>query len=168
AMDAEESAHLGVLAGFEVMHLDSEQAERLVVTGSRVARRLPAHCTALGKTLLGCGDPRQLEAYDEQVVRAGLSSHTGATLIDREKLFAHLHTVGAQGYALDLEECEVGLCCAAAPVHDQRGRVVAALSVSAPAFRVDADRLEQEIVPMVIRAAEGLSRSLGYPGSSLA
>ena len=61
----------------------------------------------------------------------------------------------------------VGLCCAAAPVHDQRGRVVAALSVSAPAFRLDPTRLEQAMAPAVIRAAEGLSRSLGHPGGSL-
>lgn len=163
-----ESAHLGVLSGFEVMHLDSEQPDRLVVTNSRIARRLPAHCTALGKVLLGCGEPGQLRAYDEEFVAAGgLRPRTGATLVDREKLFAHLHTVGAQGYALDLEECEVGLCCAAAPIHDERARVVAALSVSGPAFRLEASDLEQRIAPAVVRAAEGLSRTLGYPGSAV-
>ena len=157
-----ESAHLGVLAEFEVMHLDSEQGDRLVVTGSRIALRLPAHCTALGKTLLGCGEARQLEAYDQQVVSAGLRPFTDSTLVDREKLFAHLHMVGAQGYALDLEECEIGLCCAAAPIHDDRGRVVAAISVSGPSFRLEPDILEQRIVPAVVQAAEELSRSLGH------
>ncbi len=162
-----ESAHLAVLADFEVVHLDSEEPDRLLVTGSRVARRLPAHCTALGKVLLGCGEPRQLEAYDQAVVSAGLRPFTGATLVDRDKLFAHLHTVGAQGYALDLEECEPGLCCAAAPLHDDRGRVVAAISVSGPRFRLDPEVLEQRIVPSVMDAADGLSRSLGYPGSAV-
>jgi DNA-binding IclR family transcriptional regulator len=162
-----ESAHLGVLADFAVMHLDSEEPDRLVRTSSRIARRLPAHCTALGKVLLGCGEPRQLEAYDQQVVAAGLHPFTASTLVDRDKLFAHLHTVGAQGYALDLEECEIGLCCAAAPIHDERGRVVAAISVSGPSFRLEADALEQRIAPAVVRAADGLSRSLGYPGSSV-
>jgi DNA-binding IclR family transcriptional regulator len=131
--------------------------------GSRVARRLPAHCTALGKTLLGCGERGQLEAYDERVVSAGLRPFTDSTLVDREKLFAHLHMVGAQGYALDLEECEVGLCCAAAPIHDERGRVVAAISVSGPSFRLDPDTLEQRIAPAVVQAAEELSRALGHP-----
>jgi DNA-binding IclR family transcriptional regulator len=158
-----ESAHLGVLAEFEVVHLEFEQGDGLVVTGSRIARRLPAHCTALGKTLLGCGERGQLEAYDEQVVSAGLPPFTDSTLVDREKLFAHLHMVGAQGYALDVEECEIGLCCAAAPVHDDRGRVVGAISVSGPAFRLESDALEQRIAPAVVRAAEELSRALGQP-----
>jgi DNA-binding IclR family transcriptional regulator len=90
---------------------------------------------------------------------------TDSTLVDREKLFAHLHTVGAQGYALDVEECEIGLCCAAAPIHDDRGRVVAAISVSGPSFRLEPDALEQRIVPAVVQAADELSRALGYPGS---
>jgi DNA-binding IclR family transcriptional regulator len=163
-----ESAHLAVLSGFEVLHVDAELPERLVVTCSRVAQRLPAHCTALGKVLLACEDGEVLELYDREVVARGrLRARTGATLTDREKLFGHLHTVRAQGYALDLEECEPGLCCAAAPVHDGRGRVVAALSVSGPAFRLDGAHLEHDVAPAVLHAADRLSRLLGYGGSAV-
>jgi IclR family acetate operon transcriptional repressor len=127
-----------------------------------VGRRLPAHCTALGKVLLGCGDPKRLEAYDQElVVRGRIAARTPATLVDREKLVEHLRAVRAQGYAVDLEECEVGLCCAAAPVYDASGRLVAALSVSGPAFRLDPERLDGLVVPQVVRSAEKLSRALG-------
>jgi DNA-binding IclR family transcriptional regulator len=157
-----ESAHLGVLGDFEVIHVDGEPSERLVATGLRVGRRLPAHCTALGKVLLGCADPKRLEAYDQDLVaRGGLAAHTPATLVDREKLVEHLRAVRAQGYAVDLEECEPGLCCASAPVYDAGGRLVAALSVSGPAFRLDPERLAGVVVPQVVRVAESLSRALG-------
>ncbi len=159
-----ESAHLAVLVDFEVIHLDGEQTERLVATGLRVGRRLPAHCTALGKVLLGCADPKLLESYDQELVARGrVAARTPATLVDREKLVEHLRSVRAQGYAIDLEECETGLCCAAAPVYDGAGRLVAALSVSGPAFRLDPEVLAAEIVPQAVRAAERLSRTLGAP-----
>lgn len=164
-----ESSHLGVLSGFEVVHVAGHQPDRLVVTSSRIGQRLPAHCTALGKVLLGCRESGQLEAYDAYLASAGgLEKRTETTLVDRDKLFAHLHSVGAKGYATDLEECEPGRHAAAAPVHDAEGRVVAALSISGPAFRLDAARLEQEIVPAVLEAADRISRGLGYVRPRLA
>jgi DNA-binding IclR family transcriptional regulator len=158
-----ESAHLGVLSRFEVIQLEGELPDRLLVTSPRVARRLPVHCSGLGKVLIGCGEPALLEAYDREVLSQGpLERFTPTTLVDRDKLFAHLHTVGAQGYALDLEECEPGLCCAAAPVHDASGRVVAALSVSGPSLRLDPRTLEEETVQLVRESAEKLSEALGH------
>jgi DNA-binding IclR family transcriptional regulator len=157
-----ESAHLAVLADFEVIHLDGEPSRHLVASGARVGRRLPAHCTALGKVLLGCAEPKLLEAYDQTLVARGkVAARTPATLVDREKLIEHLRSVRAQGYAIDLEECEPGLCCAAAPVYDASSRLAAALSVSGPSFRLDPERLAVVIVPHVMRTAEQLSRLLG-------
>ena len=158
-----ETAHLATLSAFEVMHLDGEQPARLVVTGLRVGTRLPAHCTALGKVLLGCGAPGLLESYDHEVLSARpLEPFTGSTLVDRHKLVEHLRAVGAQGWAIDQEECEEGLCCAASPVLDGSGRLVAALSVSGPAFRLGSRRLNDEILPAVSSEAQRLSRLLGH------
>ena len=157
-----ESAHLGILEHFEVVHLDGAVSERLVRTGLRVGRRLPPHSTALGKVLLGCAGPSLREAYDREVAGDGLEERTPTTIIDRDKFFEHLRTVAVRGFALDLEECESGLTCAAAPIFDADGRVVAALSVSGPAFRLDEQRLLQEVVPHTTAAADRLSRELGY------
>jgi IclR family acetate operon transcriptional repressor len=66
-----------------------------------------------------------------------------------------------RGFALDLGECEEGLCCAAAPVCDADGRVLAALSVSGPEFRLSEARLLDEIAPRVMQSGEALSRALG-------
>ena len=156
-----ETAHLGVLHDFEVVHLDGEQSQDLVVTALRVGQRLPCHCSALGKVLLACSPPSTLESYDREVASRGISARTDETIVDRDKLIEHLRRVAAQGWALDLEESGRGLACAAAPVHDGSGRMMAALSVSGPAFRLDRDELEVRIVRAVVHAANDLSRQLG-------
>ena len=67
-----------------------------------------------------------------------------------------------RGYAIDLEECEPGLGCAAAPIFDEEGEVVAALSVSGLLFRMTGEQLVKEVVPLVAGAATRVSRELGY------
>jgi DNA-binding IclR family transcriptional regulator len=157
-----ESAHLGALRDQRVVHLDGEQGlEHLVQARLRVGLQLPAHCTALGKVLLGCAERDVRERFDREVVRGGaLVARTSATITDREKFLEALHSVASQGFATDFGECENGLCCAAAPVYDSAGRLLAALSVSGPAFRLDPDRLLGDVVPAVRAAAEALSRQL--------
>ena len=91
-----------------------------------------------------------------------LVKRTDDTIVDSHKFFEDLRTVAVRGYAVDGGECERGLCCAAAPVFDESGGVVAALSVSGPECRMDADRLHGEIAPRVTAAADRLSRDLGY------
>jgi DNA-binding IclR family transcriptional regulator len=94
-----------------------------------------------------------------------LPRRTRATFVDPIKFFEEARTAAGQGYALDIEECEEGLSCAAAPVYDRTGLAVAALSASAPSFRLGHDELLNNIVPKVTAAADRLSRDLGYaPG----
>jgi DNA-binding IclR family transcriptional regulator len=159
-----ETAHLGVLREFEVIHLDGIEPKRLLVTASRVGQRLPAHCSALGKVLVGCADADVRQDYHENVVATGLEAVTPDTVVDGTKLSDQLRTVAGQGYALDLGECEVGLHCIAAPVHGDAGEVVAALSVSGPAFRLSEDVLFSSVLPVLTAAAHRLSESLGHNG----
>jgi DNA-binding IclR family transcriptional regulator len=163
AASSRESSHLALLRDFEVVHVDGEQSDQLVATGLRVGRRLPSHCTALGKVLLACSPEEVRQQYDQTVVAAhGLEKRTATTIVDPHKLFEHLRTVAVSGFALDVEECETGLSCAAAPVFDADGALVAALSVSGPSFRLTEERLHEEMVPLVVAAAERLSRDLGF------
>jgi DNA-binding IclR family transcriptional regulator len=163
ASELKETAHLATLRGFDVAHLDGARCEQPVLTSLRVGERLPPHCTALGKVLIGCASENVREAYDRSLSASdGLVARTASTIVDRDKLFEHLRMVAGAGFALDLEECEPGLCCAAAPVHDAAGRMVAALSISGPAFRLGEERLLRCAVPAVTGAAEALSRDQGY------
>ena len=150
---------MAVLRDFEVVHLDGVVADRLVQPSLRVGKRLPAHCTALGKVLLGCAPKGLQETYDRQVIATErLEGRTPTTLTDPAKLLEHLRMVGGQGYAVDV-------ACAAAPVFDAAGRLAAALSVSGPSFRLGAERVASRIAPLVVAVAERLSQGLGYPGS---
>ncbi len=162
AAEARETVHLSELRDFEVVHLDGVQPERLVLTGLRIGQRLPAHCTAQGKVLLGCaGDSLRL-AYDRYIASSdGLERRTPNTITDRHKFFEHLRTVGVEGYALDLEEVEPGMCCTAAPIYDANGHALAAISVSGPAFWMTEEHMRRHSLPMVTAAAQRLSRLLG-------
>lgn len=174
-----ETAHLGILplsvvddegegegsVEFEVVHLEGIQPDGLLVTASRVGRRLPVHCTALGKVLVACADAETLATYDREiVVGRGLHAQTDATVTDSHKLIEELRAVGAQGYAVDRGECAEGLHCAAAPVYGDEGRIVAAISVSGPSVRLNEARLHHEVVPPLLAGAAALSRALGFQG----
>jgi DNA-binding IclR family transcriptional regulator len=159
-----ETAHVGVMRGDEVLHLDGVLPDQMLLTALRLGARLPLHASALGKVLLAHGPEERLEAFDRERIAAGLEARTPATLVDREKLLEELRAVRTAGSAIDLEECEPGMVCAAAPVHDATGAIVAALSVSAPSVRVSEDDLHRRLVPAVVEAGARLSRQLGWPG----
>jgi len=158
-----ESTHLGMMDGFEVVHVTGATPERALVAAPRMGMRLPVHCTALGKVLLGCASDGQRELYDRAVVAgARLPSRTPRTIVDPDKFFEQIRTAAGRGLAADLDECEEGLCCAASPLYDVSGQVVAAISVSAPRSRCSEDRLLDAIGPQVMAAAESLSKELGH------
>jgi DNA-binding IclR family transcriptional regulator len=158
-----ETVHLAVRDGFEVVHLEARSPVREIKIRERTGRRAPLHCTALGKVLLGCSPERLWREYDEQVVKRGkLPQRTSRSIDNPIKFFEHLRTVAGIGYALDIGELEDGLGCAAAPVHDGSGELIAALSVSAPLFRVGEEALVGDLRVKVVGAAEQLSASLGY------
>lgn len=157
-----ETCHLGTLRGFEVVHMRGKQAERAIVAGVREGQSLPAHCTALGKVLVGCAEDALHQAYDAWLGDGELAARTDETIVDRHKLRDHLRGVGVRGVGFDLLECDEGLTCAAAPVHAADGRVVAAISVSGPESRLSESTLRADIAPQVVAAADKLSKALGY------
>lgn len=158
-----ETVHLAVRKENAVHHLHGRQGPGHVVIGVRTGE-LPCHATALGKVLLACGRPTELARYDEKFLQGrSLSSRTERTITDRDKLIEHLRGVAGQGFALDLEECEPGMVCAAVPILQGGQMLAAALSVSAPALRVSQDDLESRIVPALQESARRVGRSVGAP-----
>lgn len=156
-----ESAHLAVLEGFSVMHIGSVTCGCILSTSPRTGMRLPAHNTALGKALLAFAPKGRLESLDRNFIRKkALTAATPASITDRDKFLDHLRAVAGQGFALDIEECAVGLCCVAAPVHGADGAAIAALSISVPTARAGEEALRGRFAPAVVAAAAGLSRRL--------
>ena len=94
----------------------------------------------------------------------GLPKRTENTITDLDKLKEHLELVRKRGYAIDNEENEIGIRCIGAPIRDQRGKVIAAISISVPASRMKSRTMETMLKDRVIETACRISNKLGYQG----
>jgi IclR family KDG regulon transcriptional repressor len=154
-----ETVHLAVLDQMEVVYL--EKLEGLHAVGlmtSRVGGRAPAHCTGLGKVLLAYTPVELLQAhYDEK----GLERFSDKTIIRLDEFLKHLQEVRRQGYAFDLGEHEPEIRCIAAPVRDFSGKVVAAISVSGTAHRMNPVKTNQALINKILQTARAISARLG-------
>jgi IclR family KDG regulon transcriptional repressor len=129
----DESMHLAVFDRGCVIYLECVRGRRSRGLPTRAGLRLPAHPSAVGKTLLAHRNPEEINRH----VAATLRRYTRNTIVDPDRIRSELSRVRAQGHALDCEEAIAGLCCVAAPVRDADGSVVAAVSLSAPTARFE-------------------------------
>jgi DNA-binding IclR family transcriptional regulator len=152
-----ETVNVAVLRGGEVVNLEQAQGPTTITTVSWVGRLTPPHATSAGKVLLAALAPEELEGF----LAEELPRFTAGTVTELAALRRELARARELGYAVTVEELEPGLNAIAAPVRDRTGQVVAAISVSAPAFRLGPERIA-EIAPAVAAAGADLSRRLGY------
>jgi DNA-binding IclR family transcriptional regulator len=156
--DCEETAHLSILSGTDVIYIEKVDSHRSVRIMSRVGGCNPAYCTGVGKVLLANLSLAEIEQYLKTVP---LVRFTPRTITDAEMLRNHLKQIREQGYAFDLEEFEQELSCTAAPIKNHLGTVVASISISGPSVRLTNSKLE-ELVKAVISTAQAISRDIGY------
>jgi len=142
----------------QVLYLEKIESQQSVRTACNVGSRAPAYCTAVGKAMLAELTDTEVS---EIVRRFGLKAFTANTITTGTALKTELRAVRSRGYAIDNEEKEPGLRCVSAPVRNDSGKLLAALSVSGPAFRVTRERVP-EIAKAVMQAAGELSHELGY------
>ena len=153
-----ETAHLGIMRGdTSVLFLDSVESDRMVRTGSRTGRILPAHATATGKVLLA-------ERTDEQIAAlypSGLpEAPTPRALTAVEELLEQVAEVRRLGYAVNHGESEDDVAAVAAAVRDKRGRVRCALVTTAPLSRAD-DAWVKTAATATMRVARELGDRIG-------
>lgn len=163
-LETSETVHLCILDDTEVVYLDKVEPERSVRMSSSVGRRNPAYCTAVGKAILAYLPEAQVEGI---VRKHGLKAMTANTITSFLELKAELASIRDQGYAIDNEEIEEGVRCVGCVVRDFSGGPVAAISVSAPAFRLTRQKVRIVSRP-VIAAANALSAELGFKEGLLA
>lgn len=153
-----QTINLSVQQGDEIVYIDRAWSER---SGMQVVRaiggRAPLHLTSTGKLFLSTGDARQVRAY---ALRTGLAGHTRNSLTDLDRLERELALVRRHGYARDNEELELGVRCIAAGIFDDTGKLVAGLSISAPA-----ERLQDDWIKALVDTAASISEALGYEPS---
>ncbi|KKM11419.1 IclR family transcriptional regulator [Clostridiales bacterium PH28_bin88] len=153
-----ETVHLVIMDQGEAVYIDKRDSHQSMRMVSQVGKRLPCHCTGVGKTLLAFLPEEQLEAV---IREKGLARFTGNTITEPAALKEHLREVRQRGYAIDDQEITEGLTCVAAPIRNHTGNVVAAMSVAGPSIRMGREKIGGIIIS-VTKAAEELSEKLGY------
>ena len=147
--------NLSMRQGDEIVYIERTYSER---SGMQVVRaiggRAPLHLTSVGKLFLAQDDAIRIRAY---ATRTGLAGHTRNSITDLSHLERELSKVSQYGTARDDEELELGVRCMAAAILDDQGLLVAGLSISSPA-----DRLEEAWLGRLKETAAQISASLGY------
>jgi DNA-binding IclR family transcriptional regulator len=155
----QQPVNLSVRQGDEIIYVERAYSER---SGMQVVRaiggRAPLHLTSVGKLFLAADDPLRVRAY---ATRTGLTGHTKNSLTQLPVLERDLSRVRQYGVARDNEELELGVRCMAAGIYDDQGRLIAGLSISAPA-----ERLEEAWLPKLQATSREISASLGYRGDA--
>jgi DNA-binding IclR family transcriptional regulator len=152
-----ETCYLGVRDDRSVLYIAKADSPQAVQPAARIGTRNPLHSTGMGKALLAFGSPEEAHAY----ANGRLEARTPNTIVDADRLGEELDAIRARGYATDDVENEDGVRCVAAPIHNHAGEVVAALSVSAPAYRFAPEDLPA-LAPKVLAAALEISSGIGY------
>lgn len=153
-----ETTHLAVLDNDQVLYVEKLQATPAVqILLSRVGGRLPAHCSAVGKVLLA---HREQQKVNELLEAQEMRAFTPNTITTLDKLRQELEQVRRQDYAYDHEEVALGLCCVAAPIYDLEGKVIAAISISVPAYRFYSQ--QENYTAIILKTSRRISENLGY------
>lgn len=151
----QQPVNLSVRQGDEIVYVERAYSER---SGMQVVRaiggRAPLHLTSVGKLFLAADDIQKVRAY---AARTGLAGQTRNSVTQLPKLEEELNQARTSGIARDNEELELGVRCMAAGIHDDHGKLVAGLSISAPA-----DRLDERWVAKLTATATHISEALGY------
>jgi len=162
AEGTKETIHMVIMDRDEVVYIEKvefEQNSGGLRMASRVGLRNPIHSCAVGKVLLADFSD---EAFDHFLRGKNLMKRTENTMTDPVQLKEHLKLVRKQGFAIDDEENEKGIRCVAAPVRNGAGKVVAAISISGPAFRVTKKIIQESLRKEVMETANNISQRLGF------
>ncbi len=156
AADTGETVNIAVLSDRAALYLDQIAGSSALQPHNWAGQHIPLHATANGKVLLSGLDP---EARDE--VLGSLAAYTDMTITKKAELKDEVERTRQQGYAVAVDELEVGLTAAAAPIRNAHGDVIASMSVSGPTFRLGVDRVDSVVLLLVAAAAE-VSHRLGW------
>lgn len=151
----QQPVNLSMRQGDEIIYVERTYSER---SGMQVVRaiggRAPLHLTSVGKLFLAFDDPQRLRTY---ATRTGLPGQTRNSITELEVLERELSKARQYGIARDNEELELGVRCMAAGIYDDQNTLIAGLSISAPA-----DRLDESWLPKLQATANDISTALGY------
>jgi DNA-binding IclR family transcriptional regulator len=151
-----ETVNLTVLSDGAALYVDQVAGSSALQSHNWVGQRIPLHATSNGKVLLSGLPDAQISA-----TAGKLRSFTTATISSVKRLRAAVADVRERGYAVAVDELELGLTAVAAPIRNASGDVRASMSVSGPTFRLNEARVA-ELLPLLTAAAQQVSERLGW------
>ena len=157
-----ETIHLCVIENDQLVYLQKIESTHAlkVAMMSRVGQSTPLYCTGVGKVLLAHQNIEKIKLY---LMNTKFQKFTRHTIVDPHKLTIELEKVRISGIAYDNEEHELGVRCVAAPIFDQVGNTIAALSIAGPTVRM-LDKKMNLLRDLVKNAASEISAGIGYSG----
>lgn len=157
-----ETIHLAVLDRGEVIYIDKLESSKSLRLFSSVGKRGPAYCTGVGKAMMAFLDK---EILAEALKKQSFFKHTSTTITNEADMMQELDSIRETRVSLDLEEHEEGIQCAASVILNHKNEPIAALSITAPKFRVDDSRF-QHFQILVKEACINISTKMGAMASS--
>lgn len=155
-----ENVNLGVMYGQKVLYIEKIESPHYLKLDQPIGGTDPLHCTALGKALLSGLSGEELKTYFRSVK---LIAYTKKTITDPKVLEKVIQNVKRNRYSTDWQELSEGIHCLGAPIRDGTGKVIAAISISAPSIRLTRQKI-RELKGPLIEASIGISRKMGYRG----
>jgi len=152
-----ESTYLGVRKGDKVLYLQHLDGMKNVRVAGRVGGEYDLYCSAPGKVLLAHADAAFLAKY----MAGSFKKRTSNTIVEQTTLLDELARIRINGYATDKEEFGRGIVCAAAPIRDHSGQVIAAIGCSAFVSEETCEEIIDRLLPCVLAAAKEISTRLG-------
>lgn len=152
-----ETIHLGMLIDSEIIYVHKVDSRHMLGMYSKVGKRAPIHCTAIGKVLLAWESDHQREHLLQGV---DFKQYREKTITDKARFIEELNRTREQGFGEDREEFDDHIRCLGIPIFDRMNQAVAGLSISFPTFRYDEQR-EPEIVAMLRDASRYMSHQIG-------
>lgn len=152
-----ETVHMGTLIDSEIIYIHKVDSKHMLGMYSRIGRRAPIHCTAIGKVLMAWEHPAR---RDRVLDGAEFKRFRDKTITERGAFLAELEQVRRQGFGEDREEFDDHIRCIGVPIFDRLNQPVAGLSVSFPTFRFDAAKAP-EVVAQLRAASRDISVRLG-------
>jgi DNA-binding IclR family transcriptional regulator len=141
------------------VHLYGAQGKHSVRTYARIGQQNHLHVHAAGKAILANLPDARIDAV---VDRYGLPAVTPQTITDRDTLYAEIEEIRERGYALNLEESVEGLHAIGAPILDEDGTALGAISISGPANRLEGDRLREDLLPLLLGTVNEITINLAH------
>ena len=138
AEECKETVYLAFPSGAEIVYVEASYPPGILYARSIVGVRADMYCTSVGKAMLAYSD----DALLREVLAKELKELTSFTLTSEEALRNDIEMTRKRGYSIDNMEHEYGIRCVGVPVHNNRGNLVGALSISGPSLRIMDDRLD--------------------------